>query len=63
VAYVWSLANIRGQLFEPSITQIRLDPGDNLTFSVRCDNVGDPSIATCFNAINIGGRSIEIDEL
>jgi hypothetical protein len=62
-AYVWSLANIRGQLFEPSITQIRLEPGDNLTFSVRCDNVGDPSIATCFNAINVGGRSIEIDEI
>lgn len=61
--YVWSLANIRGQLFEPSITQIRLEPGDNLTFSVRCDTVGEPAIATCFNAINVGGRSIEIDEI
>lgn len=62
-AYVWSLENIRGSLFEPNITQIRLEPGDNLTFSVRCDVVGDPALATCFNAVNIGGRSIEIDEI
>lgn len=62
-AYVWSLANIRGQLFEPSITQIRLEPGDNLTFSVRCDAVGDPALGTCFNSINVGGRSIAIDEI
>ncbi|MFK7919080.1 MAG: hypothetical protein AB8G14_13470 [Ilumatobacter sp.] len=61
--YVWSLANIRGQLFEPSITQIRLEPGDNLTFSVRCDAVGDPALGTCFNAINVGGRTIAIDEI
>lgn len=62
-AYVWSLANIRGQSFEPSITQIRLEPGDNLTFSVRCDAVGDPALGTCFNAVNVGGRSIIIDEI
>ena len=62
-AFVWSLVNIRGSLFEPNITQIRLEPGDNLTFSVRCDVVGDPALATCFNAVNIGGRSIEIDEI
>lgn len=62
-AYVWSLENIRGSLFEPNITQIRLEPGDNLTFSVRCDVVGDPALATCFDAVNIGGRSIEIDEI
>ncbi len=62
-AFVWSLENIRGSLFEPNITQIRLEPGDNLTFSVRCDVVGDPALATCFNAVNIGGRSIEIDEI
>lgn len=62
-AFVWSLANIRGSLFEPNITQIRLEPGDNLTFSVRCDIVGDPTLATCFDAVNIGGRSIEIDEI
>jgi hypothetical protein len=62
-AFVWSLENIRGSLFEPNITQIRLEPGDNLTFSVRCDIVGDPALATCFDAVNIGGRSIEIDEI
>lgn len=62
-AFVWSLENIRGSLFEPNITQLRLEPGDNLTFSVRCDVVGDPALATCFNAVNIGGRSIEIDEI
>ncbi len=62
-AYVWSLANIRGSLFEPSLTQIRLEPDDNLTFQVRCDTVGDPALGTCFNAINVGGRQIEIDEI
>ena len=61
--FVWSLENVRGSLFEPNITQIRLEPGDNLTFSVRCDVVGDPALATCFDAVNIGGRSIEIDEI
>lgn len=62
-AYVWSLANIRGQLFEPSLTQIRLQPQDNLTFQVRCDTVGDPATGTCSNAINVGGLRIEIDEI
>ncbi len=62
-AFVWSLENIRGSYFEPNITQIRLEPGDNLTFSVRCDVVGDPALATCFDAVNIGGRTIEIDEI
>ncbi len=55
-AYQWSLSNIRGQLFEPSITPIRLQPGDNITFSVRCDAVGAESLkSTCTTAINIGG--------
>ncbi len=62
-AYVWSLANIRGQLFEPSLTPIRLQPEDNVTFQVRCDTVGDPAIGTCFNAINLQGLRIEIDEI
>lgn len=62
-AYVWSLSNIRGQLFEPSLTQIRLQPEDNLTFQVRCDTVGDPATGTCANAINVGGLRIEIDEI
>ena len=62
-AYVWSLSNIRGQLFEPSLTQIRLQPQDNLTFQVRCDTVGDPGTGTCANAINVGGLRIEVDEI
>ena len=62
-AFVWSLENVRGSYFEPNITQLRLEPGDNLTFSVRCDVVGDPALATCFDAVNIGGRTIEIDEI
>ena len=62
-AFVWSLENIRGSSFEPNITQIRLEPGDNVTFSVRCDVVGDPALATCFDAVNIGGRAIQVDEL
>jgi hypothetical protein len=62
-AFVWSLSNIRGQLFEPSLTQIRLQPQDNLTFQVRCDAVGDPATGTCANAINVGGLRIEIDEI
>ncbi len=61
--YVWSLANIRGQLFEPSLTPIRLQPEDNVTFQVRCDTVGDPAIGTCFNAVNLQGLRIEIDEI
>ena len=62
-AFVWSLANIRGQLFEPSLTQIRLQPQDNLTFEVRCDAVGDPATGTCAVALNVGGLRIEIDEI
>jgi len=59
--FSWSLANVRGSVFEPRITPIRLEPGDNLTFSVRCETVGSPGIGTCVNAVNIGGRVIEID--
>jgi len=61
--FIWSLENVRGSLFEPRITPIRLQPGDNVTFSVRCDEIGDTTRATCTNAINIGGNRIEIDEV
>ena len=59
--FIWSLDNVRGQLFEPRITPIRLQPGDNVTFSVRCDEIGDATRSTCTNAINIGGIAIELD--
>ena len=59
--FIWSLDNIRGQLFEPRITPIRLQPGDNVTFSVRCDEIGDATRSTCTNAINIGGIALELD--
>jgi len=59
--FIWSLDNIRGQLFEPRITPIRLQPGDNVTFSVRCDEIGDATRSTCTNAINIGGIAVEIE--
>ena len=61
--YFWSLQNIRGQLFEPSITPVRLQPGDNVTFSVRCDAISDPARTTCTNAINVGGTARTVDEL
>jgi len=55
--FVWALENVRGTYFEPRITPIRLTPGDNVTFSVRCDEIGNSSRSTCTNAINIGGES------
>jgi hypothetical protein len=55
--FIWSLENVRGSIFEPRITPIRLDAGDNLTFSVRCDEIGDTSRSTCTNALNIVGLS------
>ena len=57
--FIWSLENVRGSLFEPRITPIRLDPGDNITFSVRCDEIGDTSRSTCTNAVNIAGLNID----
>ena len=59
--FIWSLDNVRGQLFEPRITPIRLQPSDNVTFSVRCDEIGDATRSTCTNAINIGGIAVELD--
>lgn len=56
--FIWSLENVRGSLFEPRITPIRLQAGDNITFSVKCDEIGDTSSATCSNAVNIGGLTI-----
>ena len=56
--FIWSLDNIRGSVFEPRITPIRLDAGDNITFSVRCDEIGDTSRSTCTNALNIVGLSV-----
>lgn len=53
--FLWSLQNIRGSQFEPSITQKRLIGGDNVTFSVRCDAISDPFRSTCTNAVNVGG--------
>lgn len=61
--YQWSLANIRGQYFEPRITPIRLQPGDNVTFSVKCDAKGATSTAdTCTTALNLGGRVTPADD-
>ena len=60
--FIWSLENVRGSLFEPRITPIRLQAGDNITFSVRCDEIGGTSgAATCSNAVNIGGLTIDAD--
>jgi hypothetical protein len=56
--FIWSLDNVRGSVFEPRITPIRLDPGDNVTFSVRCDEIGDTSRSTCTNALNLVGLSV-----
>ncbi len=56
--FIWSLEYIRGSFFEPRITPIRLQPGDNLTFSVKCDEIGDTSRSTCTNAVVIVGRTI-----
>ena len=56
--YIWSLADVGGSAFEPRITPIRLDGGDNVTFSVRCDEIGDASRSTCTNAVNVSGLSI-----
>ena len=56
--FIWSLENVRGSIFEPRITPIRLDAGDNVTFSVRCDEIGDTSRSTCTNALNLVGRSL-----
>ena len=57
--YVWSLNNVRGSLFEPRITPLRLEAGDNVTFTVRCDNVGSPAVGTCESAVNLSGRSLD----
>jgi len=57
--YVWSLDNIRGSLFEPRITPLRLEAGDNITFTVRCDNVGSPAVGTCESAVNLSGRALD----
>jgi hypothetical protein len=59
--FIWSLENVRGSFFEPRITPIRLGPGDNVTFSVRCDEIGDPGRSTCTNAIVMIGRTITDD--
>jgi hypothetical protein len=56
--FIWSLENVRGSVFEPRITPILLQPGDNVTFSVRCDEVGDTSRSTCTNALNLAGITI-----
>jgi len=53
--FIWSLENIRGSFFEPRITPIRLDPADNITFSVRCDQIGDAARSTCTTALNMVG--------
>jgi hypothetical protein len=54
--FIWSLENVRGSVFEPRITPIRLEPGDIVAFSVRCDEIGDPNRSTCTNAVNVGGE-------
>ena len=59
--FVWSLENVRGSVFEPSITPIRLQPGDIVAFSVRCDEIGDATRSTCTNSVNIRGEARAVD--
>ena len=59
--FIWSLENVRGSLFEPRITPIRLAPGDNITFSVRCDEIGNTSRSTCTNAVNLAWLTVADD--
>jgi len=59
--FIWSLENVRGSLFEPRITPIRLAPGDNITFSVRCDEIGNTSRSTCTNAVNLTWLTVADD--
>jgi hypothetical protein len=59
--YLWSLENVRGSLFEPRITPLRLEPGDNVAFSVRCDEIGDATRSTCTNAVNLSGESFPVE--
>jgi hypothetical protein len=59
--FVWSLENVRGSVFEPRITPIRLQPGDIVAFSVKCDEIGDATRATCTTAVNIGGELLAVD--
>jgi hypothetical protein len=61
--FVWSLAAVRGSTFEPNFTPIRLQPGDNLAFSVRCDEIGDATRSTCTTSVNIGGTTIDLADL
>jgi hypothetical protein len=59
--FIWSLENVRGAVFEPRITPIRLQPGDIVAFSVRCDEIGDATRGTCTNAVNVGGETAPLD--
>ncbi len=58
--FIWSLENVRGSVFEPSITPIRLLPGDIVAFSVKCDEIGNATRSTCTNAVNVGGATIPV---
>ncbi|MGB0112369.1 MAG: hypothetical protein WBP59_04040 [Ilumatobacteraceae bacterium] len=60
--FIWGLDNVRGSYFEPRITPIRLQPGDNVTFSVKCDEIGDATRSTCTNAVNVGGQILPADD-
>lgn len=57
--FSWELQNVRGSTFEPRITAIRLQPGDIVTFSVRCEEIGSATNTTCTNAVNISGQTVE----
>lgn len=60
--FIWSLENVRGSVFEPSITPIRLQPGDIVAFSVKCDEIGNATRSTCTNAVNVGGGTTPVDD-
>ncbi|WP_420452450.1 hypothetical protein [Ilumatobacter sp.] len=61
--FVWSLDDVRGSTFEPTITQKRLVAGDNVTLSVRCQAPGDQGSGACLTAVNVGGRLIDAADL
>lgn len=63
VLYRWDLGAMNSaNEFQPRITPIPFEPGDNLVLAVICDAAGRPSGTGCEIAALVAGRLVDVDE-
>ena len=63
ILYEWDLGSMSSaNEFQPRVSPLPFDPGDNLVLAVECDVVGQTTGTGCEIAALLGGKLVPVDE-